>query len=195
MLLNSSYGRQGMAKASVASWPVRGSVSFAVMEPLTERDIRMSLVNCSQGEARRASLPRDLAAFPWEQLDFLGWREPGAPDRAYLIAERDRGLVGVALRATSGGRRNFLARSMCSLCLTTHTAGGVALMTARRTGEAGRRGNSVGQYLCTDLACSLYVRGLKQSAAGAELEESLPEDGEIARTLGNRHAFLDKVTQ
>ncbi|SEG81727.1 FBP C-terminal treble-clef zinc-finger [Thermomonospora echinospora] len=165
------------------------------MDPITERDIRACFVNCSKGEAHRAGLPKDLADQPWEALDFLGWRDPGAPGRAYLVAERDGRLVGVALRAVSGGSRGFTARSMCSLCLTVHTGGGVALMTARRTGEAGRQGNTIGQYLCGDLACSLYVRGRRDAAVGGDLDESLTQDAKIARIRANLHAFLDKITQ
>lgn len=165
------------------------------MRPVTERDIRRSFVNCSKGEAQRVSLPKDFTELPWDDLDFLGWRDPGAPERAYLVAERDGRLLGVSLRATSGGSRGFTSRSMCSLCLTTRTGGGVALMTARRTGEAGRQGNSVGQYLCTDLACSLYVRGRRDSVAGVEFEESLSQEDKIARTLANLDAFLDMVTR
>ena len=162
---------------------------------MTENDIRTSFVNCSKGEARRAGVPKDLDEQPWDDLDFLGWRDPGAPDRGYLVAERDDGShVGIALRATSGSSRGFTARSMCSLCLTTHTSGGVALMTARRTGEAGRQGNSVGQYLCTDLACSLYTRGKKDAAGGAAIDESLTPQEKTARTKANLYAFLDKVT-
>jgi hypothetical protein len=82
---------------------------------------------------------------------------------------------------------------MCSLCLTTHTSGGVALMTARRTGEAGRQGNTVGQYLCTDLACSLYTRGKKQPGAAGDLDETLSVDEKSARTQSNLTAFIDKV--
>jgi hypothetical protein len=82
---------------------------------------------------------------------------------------------------------------MCSLCLTVRTARGVALMTARRTGAAGRQGNSVGQYLCIDLACSLHVRGRKDSAVGPELDETLSRDGKIARMMANLDAFLEKV--
>jgi hypothetical protein len=166
------------------------------MRPITERDIRTSFVNCSKGEAKRLGLPKDLADHPWDELDFLGWRDPGAPERAYLVAEHDGRLVGIALRATSGGgSRGFTSRSMCSLCLTTHTGGGVALMTARRTGEAGRQGNSVGQYLCTDLACSLYTRGRKEAAGGGIVDESLTLEEKVARTRANLHSFLDKVTQ
>jgi hypothetical protein len=35
------------------------------------------------------------------------------------------------------------------------------LFAARRAGSAGRAGNTVGTYICADLACSLYVRGLR----------------------------------
>lgn len=163
------------------------------MRPITERDIRTSFVNCSKGETKRLSVPKDLADHPWEDLDFLGWRDPGAPERAYLVAERDGPLVGIALRVTSGASRGFTSRSMCSLCLTTHTNGGVALMTARRTGEAGRQGNSVGHYLCTDLACSLYTRGKKEAAGGGTIDESLSLAEKVARTRANLHSFLDKV--
>jgi hypothetical protein len=164
------------------------------VQPITERDIRASFVNCSKGEAQRLAVPRELAETAWDDLEFLGWGDPGAPERAYLVAERDGGLTGVTLRVTGSGGRGFTARSMCSVCLTTRTAGGVTLMTARRSGAAGRQGNSVGQYLCHDLACSLYVRGLRAPAAGADLDESLSSADKIARVRVNLDAFLDKVT-
>jgi hypothetical protein len=34
----------------------------------------------------------------------------------------------------------------------------VSLSTARRPGEAGRNGNTVGTYICADLGCSDRVR-------------------------------------
>ncbi|MEV0390131.1 FBP domain-containing protein [Nonomuraea sp. NPDC050643] len=165
------------------------------MRAITESDIRTSFVNCSKGEAKRLGLPKDLDEQPWEELDFLGWRDPGAPERTYLVSERDGRLVGIALRVTSGGGRGFTSRSMCSLCLTTRTGGGVALMAARRTGEAGRLGNTVGQYLCSDLHCSLYVRGTKESVAGGGLEESLSLEEKVTRLHANLNAFLDRITQ
>lgn len=162
------------------------------MRPLAEQDIRNSFVNCSKGEAKRVSLPRDLDERPWDDLDFLGWRDPGAPDRSYLVTEREGDLVGVTFRFPSS-RRGFLHRSMCSLCLTTHPGGGVSLMTARKTGAAGREGNSVGLYMCTDLACSLYVRGMKAPGPGSRFEESLTVEEQIARTRGNLSSFLGKL--
>ncbi|MDH6622301.1 hypothetical protein M2271_000088 [Streptomyces sp. LBL] len=162
------------------------------MRSLTDQDIRNSFVNCSKGEAKRLAIPRDLDQLPWDHLDFLGWRDPGAPDRSYLVTERAGQLVGVTLRSPSS-QRGFLHRSMCSLCLTTHPGGGVSLMTGRKAGPAGREGNSVGLYMCTDLACSLYVRGRKIPESGARFEESLTLEEQIARTTGNLAAFLDKL--
>ncbi|MBM7091384.1 FBP domain-containing protein [Streptomyces sp. NPDC012461] len=162
------------------------------MRPLTEQDIRSSFINCSKGEAKRLAVPRDLGERPWADLDFLGWRDPGAPDRSHLVTERDGRLVGVALRFQPA-RRGFLHRSMCSLCLTTHPRGGVSLMTARKAGAAGREGNSVGAYMCTDLACSLYLRGLKVPESGGRFEESLTLEEQIARTRGRLFAFLDAL--
>ncbi|MER5719418.1 FBP domain-containing protein [Streptomyces sp. NPDC002132] len=162
------------------------------MKSLSERDIRDSFVNCSKGEAKRLAVPRDLGERPWEDLDFLGWRDPGAPDRSYLVTERRGRLVGLTMRFPAS-QRGFLHRSMCSLCMTTHPGGGVSLMTARKAGAAGREGNSVGLYMCTDLACSLYVRGKRVPDGGRRFEESLTLEEQIARTTANLSAFLDKL--
>ncbi|UNM16881.1 FBP domain-containing protein [Streptomyces formicae] len=53
--------------------------------------------------------------------------------------------------------------------------------------------NSVGAYMCTDLACSLYVRGRKDAVPGGRLNESLTVEEQIARTRGNLFAFLDRL--
>jgi len=162
------------------------------MRPLTEQEIRTAFVNCTKGEAKRLSVPRDLAEQPWDDLDFLGWRDPQAPDRAYLATELDGRLVALALRcssATSGQAR----RSMCRVCMTTHT-GGVSLMVAAKAGKAGQQGNSVGAYMCSDLACPLYVRGKKDAGIGGRLPESLTLEEKIQRTVDNLAAFIAKVT-
>ena len=58
---------------------MRGGLAFTVVEPLTEQEIRAAFVNCSKGAAKRLHVPRDLAGQPWDDLDFLGWRDPQAP--------------------------------------------------------------------------------------------------------------------
>ncbi|MFB7297319.1 FBP domain-containing protein [Streptomyces rubiginosohelvolus] len=162
------------------------------MKPLTEREIRSAFVNCSKGEAKRLSVPRDLADRPWDDLDFLGWRDPQAPDRAYVVMESGDGHRGIQLRSTAAGSSQT-RRSMCSMCVTVHT-GGVSLLVAPKPGKAGKQGNSVGAYMCSDLACSLYVRGKKDAGVGGRLRESLTLEQQIERTVANLAAFIARVT-
>ncbi|MET8230746.1 FBP domain-containing protein [Micromonospora sp. NPDC005298] len=158
----------------------------------TESAIRASFVNTTQGEAKRLAVPNDLDLRPWDDLDFLGWRDAAAPQRAYLVTETDHGLVGVALRVAPQ-QTGRVRRSMCSLCLTTHTGDGVSLMTARKAGPEGRQGNSVGAYICSDLACSLYLRGRKH--AGPRIHETLTLAEKVERTRSHVTAFLGKITE
>ena len=161
------------------------------MEPLTEQEIRAAFVNCSKGEAKRLHVPRDLAEQPWDDLDFLGWRDPRAPDRAYLAARLGEELVAITLRSPAAAPGQKRA-NLCSICLTSHV-GGVSLMVAPRTGKAGQQGNSVGAYLCGDLACSLYTRGKKFTASSSRLPEQLTLAEKIERNVANLSAFLAKV--
>ncbi|WP_016905836.1 FBP domain-containing protein [Streptomyces xiaopingdaonensis] len=163
------------------------------MNRLAEPAVRASFVNCSKGEAKRINIPRDLAERPWEELDFLGWRDPGAPDRRYLVAESAGRPVGVVLRASQGVHRAGAKTTVCSLCLTSHPGTGVALLAAPRTGAAGRQGNTVGVYLCADLDCSLYVRGKKETGVGVSYRETIGVEERIERLRGNLRGFLAKV--
>ncbi|GGV29003.1 hypothetical protein GCM10010182_60000 [Actinomadura cremea] len=165
------------------------------MRAITERDLRSCFVNCSKGDAKRLNLPKDFAQCPWNDLDFLGWRDPKAPERAYLVAETSDRPVGVALRIASapGKARGFNSTSLCSFCQTVHTGGGVALMSARRSGEAGKQGNTVGRYLCADLACSLYVRGRKQTLLGDAHDDGVPLEEKTARIRANLAAFTTLI--
>ncbi|QNP66299.1 FBP domain-containing protein [Streptomyces genisteinicus] len=164
------------------------------MEPLTDKEIRASFVNCTKGDAGRMRLPLDFAGLPWDDLDFLGWVDPGAPLKAHLVLPREQGPVGIALRIPSAGRTSALKSSMCQACLTAHASSGVTLFAAPLAGTAGREGNTVGTYLCADLACSLYVRGKRQpKLRHGRYEESLTVEEQIRRTTDNLGAFADKV--
>ncbi|MFE9467675.1 FBP domain-containing protein [Streptomyces virginiae] len=165
------------------------------MEPLTEKQIRASFVNCTKGEAARMRLPLDFAELPWEDLDFLGWVDPGAPLRAHLVLPREEGPLGISLRVPSVGRTSAVKSSLCQICLTGHASSGVTLLAAPLAGARGREGNTVGTYICADLACSLYVRGKRQPKLRAgRQEESLTLDERLARMEGNLSGFVSRVT-
>jgi hypothetical protein len=132
-----------------------------VVEPLSGDEIRRSFVNSTKSQVKAIALPSRLAELPWESLDFLGWRDAKAPNRGYLVVRRDGGVTGIAVSTqTSGAARRFAG--LCDLCNTAHHVSDVALFAARRAGSAGREGNTVGMYMCADLACSLYIRGLRE---------------------------------
>ncbi len=161
------------------------------VQPLTAPEIRASFANCSQGEARRATLP-DLDQVPWDALDYLGWRDPSGSPRAYLVVPRDNAPVGLMARQTTSDGRTARRSTMCQVCLTPHSGSGVTLTVARKAGAAGKRGDSTGIYLCRDLACSLYVRGARSSGV-PRLRETLPVEQLVARLRTNLDEFVTRV--
>ena len=161
------------------------------MDALAESAIRSSFVNCSKGEAKRLTLPGRLADIEWSDLDFLGWRDPKAVNNAYVVLPRADGLVGLALSSATQPKGR-VRQSMCAFCCTVHGQADVSLFSARRVGAAGKLGNTVGTYVCADLACCQYTRG-RRSASGPKPTEALSVDERIERTVSNLNRFVDEV--
>jgi hypothetical protein len=120
------------------------------MDARTEREIRASLANASRSERDAANLP-DLTTMRWGDLDVLGWRDPKAPQRGYLVVPTESGLRGIVLRAPQS---RVTRTAQCLLCQTVHQDN-VALFVARRPRG---NGSSVGTYMCDDLQCSKHLR-------------------------------------
>lgn len=118
--------------------------------------IRRAFVNTSRSRAASMSLPAAWPPRRSDDRDFLGWVDPKAPRRAYLVVEIDE-LVTIELRLPSApaGRTR---KTMCDLCHSVDAPDGAALVVATRAGARGRAGDSVGICLCTDFECSLRVR-------------------------------------
>jgi hypothetical protein len=125
------------------------------MRPLTIPEIRDSMVNATEAEIARMPMP-GLHEMVWEDREYLGWRDPSSAHRGYLVHWRGDRAVGLVLRAATTPLRAGAA--ICSLCNTGQPGGQVTLFSAPRAGEAGRRGDSVGTYICADLSCSLLIR-------------------------------------
>jgi hypothetical protein len=154
------------------------------MRPLTETEIRASFVNATKGEIERVPMP-GLHEVMWDSREYLGWRDPGAPLRGYLVHWVDDRPIGVLMRASESRLRPSIS-AMCSLCRTALRSDQVTLFSAPKAGEAGRNGNSVGTYICDDLACSLVIRILP---APHPMQPS-PEELLAGRTAG----LLERVT-
>lgn len=126
------------------------------MKPLTEDDIRASIVNAAPHDILRMPLP-GLHETLWESREYLGWRDPQSRHRGYIVYWRDDRPVGMVVRAADSRMSRSIA-AMCSLCRTQQPANQVSLFTVPKAGEAGLNGNTVGTYICSDLSCSTIIR-------------------------------------
>lgn len=126
------------------------------MRPLTEDQIRASFVNTSAAELERMIVP-GLHETVWDDREFLGWRDPQGSLRGYIVHWVEDQPVGMLVRASSGTMRPGIG-AMCSLCHTPQPATQVLMFSAPRGGSAGRDGNTIGTYMCADLACPIMIR-------------------------------------
>lgn len=159
------------------------------MRALTEAEIRAAIANADEDEIRQMQLPVSLLVADWDYLDFVAWRDPGSPRRGYIVVEHDGHALGIQLRSTDPGR----ARSgMCNICHTLQPGNQVALFTARRGGEKGRRGDSAGTYICADLSCHDNVR-LAHPLAPNEVRAPGQADMRLDGTRRRMEAFVTRV--
>jgi hypothetical protein len=93
------------------------------MEPLGQGEIRASFVNCTRGEAKGVTLPARPEEIPWEQREFLGWRDPKAPGRAYLVLPCGGEVVGLALRAAPPPKSRLRSNTCGNLACSRYVRG------------------------------------------------------------------------
>ncbi|WP_395638927.1 FBP domain-containing protein [Pseudolysinimonas sp.] len=129
------------------------------MQSLTADAIRASFLNVSQRERTAIPLP-DLDTVAWEKVDFLGWRDRKQPLLGYVVADLDGEPAGVLLRQAEPPR----ARAQCSWCEDVQLPAPVVFFSAKRSGDAGRRGDTVGTLVCAGFECSAHVRKLPTMA-------------------------------
>ncbi|MFT3715566.1 MAG: FBP domain-containing protein [Gordonia sp. (in: high G+C Gram-positive bacteria)] len=138
------------------------------MQQLTREQILASFRGATRSEIDRVSFPLDFNDLDFSRLEFLGWRDRKIPRRAYVVTEFDG--VPVALVLTRA-ERTPLRRTMCAWCRDLELDDDVVLYVARRAGERGRRGNTIGAMVCQDFACNAHVRKLPPAFhGGTDLE-------------------------
>lgn len=148
------------------------------MRPLTTKEILSAF---SKRERKEIKLP-DLELIDWENLDFLGWIHPSG-HLGFVVYEFPTRVRGIVLerntQASSGGIR------MCSWCYTLNIASGVRLFTY----QIPKTKITIGDYLCADLQCSLYLRGIKKTDI-TQMRESLSVSEKIQRCKSNIEKFF-----
>ena len=127
------------------------------MQAITPQQIRSSFINATRSEVAKLTLPKNFDSQDWDSLDFLGWRDEKMPLRGYLVVPGPQGVTGIMLRAPeSGGKKNRSV--LCELCRDVFSKEDVLLWVAKRAGQSGRDGNTVGTLICADFVCSGNVR-------------------------------------
>lgn len=160
------------------------------MHEHTEQEIRKSFINCSKGEAQRINLPKDVLQ-DWESRIFLGWIDPKSPQHGYLVAETDEGLKGIAVQKKAGkGRGNA---QMCQICMTLHPGSGISLVSIQQPKAKKDHYNSLGTYICADLACSDYTLGKRKPEGIRQMDETLTAEQRSDRTLENIRGLVQRV--
>jgi hypothetical protein len=127
------------------------------VEKISDKQIRSCFVNASRSEAAKLTLPAGFASLDWDRLDFLGWRDEKMPQRGYLVSQTGDRLVGLMLRAPDGGSGKN-RKVLCDLCRDVFSEEDVYLWVAKRAGQSGRDGNTVGTLICAQFVCSANVR-------------------------------------
>ncbi|MEY2899915.1 MAG: hypothetical protein RL247_81 [Actinomycetota bacterium] len=126
------------------------------MLPLTADDVKTCMINMSDAELETMSMP-GLHETLWDEREFLGWRDVNHNTKGYLvfwIGDQPRGLMVRAADTQMPAGKS----AICALCHTQQPAPQVSLFVAPKAGEPGKRGNTVGTYMCADLACSTLIR-------------------------------------
>ena len=142
------------------------------MRPVTKADIASCMINMSDTEIGVMTFP-GLHETLWDEREFLGWRDVHHKTKGYLvfwIGDQLRGLVVRAAQTQMPPGRS----AICALCHTQQPAPQVSLFVAPKAGEGGYRGNTLGTYLCADLACSTLIRITpSESAAIPDVDKTL----------------------
>lgn len=141
------------------------------MRNLTETQIRDALVNTTVREARQMTVP-DLDAVRFDDIEYLGWRDPKRELLAYVVAEVEGETAAIMLRTQPPSPRR--RKMMCAWCQDVTIADPAVLYVARRAGAAGRKGDTIGTAVCAGFRCSTNVRRappLTEMSGGTEEEK------------------------
>lgn len=155
------------------------------MHPLTRDEVRRCVVNLDPPSAR-VRLPAWFDDIRWERIDYLGWRDTRASQRAYLVGVVDGETVGALLRQSPNKPALASRAVMCDLCRFTRRFNEVSLFTAARASlDKRRRLSTVGLLLCTDLDC---VRNVHRTPTTG------PHDPPPEQIIENRRSGLRSRT-
>lgn len=159
------------------------------MRAPTEPEVFEAFLNVEAEELRLVALPPDFVLVDWDYLDFFAWRDPSGSKRGFVLVEDHGGFAAVMMQMSGPGAGRS---GMCNICHTMQPGNQVGLFSARRAGEPGHRGDSIGTYMCADLSCHDNVR-LAHPLAPNEVRAPGQVDFRLDGTRRRMESFVGRV--
>ncbi|MWB98473.1 FBP domain-containing protein [Agromyces seonyuensis] len=161
------------------------------MQPITQETLPEVLGNATARELDEIEAPLEFLVLEWDRVTAFGWRDAKFAQRGYFVADFDGEPVGIVLKAAAPPGSRFRA-AMCAFCHTQQPADQVRMFAARRAGDAGERGDTVGTYLCADLKCHENI-GLPVPLAPSEVRPVGLAAERADRYVGRVRGFVADV--
>ena len=152
------------------------------MKPLSITDIFESF---TKKQLKHVSTPA-LEVVQWEKLDFFSWHHVSGHISFVVYPMADRN-IGIVLHKTKG--TNKAGSVMCSWCLTIQRGNEISIYSSYVNDNPN---NIVGDYVCKDLRCSLYLRKILPLCAN-QMPESLSIESRSIRLKQNLEKFISLV--
>jgi len=160
------------------------------MEFYSRAEILAAFQGATRSEVKRVTFAADFDAVEFGKLEYYGWVDPKIPRRAYLVVDGSDGPIALLINRAAVTPRG---RAMCTWCNDVNLADEAVLYTVRRSGAAGRKGDTLGALICANFGCSRNVRQLPPAYhKGTDLE--LLRQRRVDDLRRAVHGFVDKVT-
>lgn len=159
------------------------------MHAFSESAIRGSFINATLRERTNLHLPAPVDQLAWDDLEFLGWRDRKSPNLGCIVADLDGEPVGMLTRQAEARPR---ARAQCSWCEDVQLPNDVVLFSTKRSGAAGRKGDTLGALVCANFECSTNVRR-RPALAYVGFDVDAERERRIAALREHVEAFARKV--
>lgn len=151
------------------------------MRALTKEEIISAF---SKKDQKKLKLP-DLKIINWEIIDYFSWFHPSG-HLAFIIYDNGLSLRGLVLEKNKPG---FSQKAkMCGWCKTVHGGAGVVLFS---TPKVNSPSIVIGEFICADLQCSYYIRGLKGPLPN-QMRETISMENKIFRLLSSVDDFFNR---
>lgn len=133
--------------------------------------------------ARNLKVPA-LEMVQWDMYDYFGWYDLQTRT-GYMVAPYRGDVKGLVLEPTRSSQMNII---MCDLCGITHNPRQACLYSTI-TQDPRKR---IGKFICTDLCCSEYIRGMRNPTR-LQPSSSVDPTTRVLNLQENLERYLDQI--